>query len=114
MIDDVVGVSESGVKAKQLNAYLNVKGAEKKLQFGHDKCDKLRIAHRNSTFGKSDELYIDHWKETHNKEGQLIETFEGKVKMANVPVQKYLGFILSEDGSNMIISYQNKRKPMAS
>ena len=29
MIDDVVGVSESGIKAKQLNAYINVKFAEK-------------------------------------------------------------------------------------
>ena len=45
MIDDVVGVSESGIKAKQLNAYINVKSAEKKLQFGHDKCHTLRIAH---------------------------------------------------------------------
>ena len=32
MIDDVVGVSESGIKAKQLNAYINVKSAEKKLR----------------------------------------------------------------------------------
>ena len=101
MIDDVVGVSESGIKAKQLNAYLNVKSAEKKLQFGHNKYHTLRIAHRNSTCTKSDELFIDHCKEKHNKEGHLIETFEGKVKIMNVPEQKYVGFILSEDGSNL-------------
>ena len=80
MIDDVVGVSESGVKAKQLNAYLNVRSAEKKLQFGHDKCHTMRISHRNYTCIKSDELFIDHWKERHTQEGQLIETFEGKLK----------------------------------
>ena len=33
MIDDLVGVSESGLKATQLNAYINVKTAEK-IQFG--------------------------------------------------------------------------------
>ena len=40
------------------------------------------------------ELFINHWKETHNKEGQLIETFEGKVRMVNFSEQKYLGFYL--------------------
>ena len=34
MIDDLVGVSESGVNAVKLNASINVKTAEKKLQFG--------------------------------------------------------------------------------
>ena len=29
MIDDLAGVSESGVKAKKLNAFINVKTAEK-------------------------------------------------------------------------------------
>ena len=40
----------------------------------------------------------------------LIEVFEGKVQMVNVPEQKYLGYILSEDGSNMknIISKQKR------
>ena len=30
------------------------------------------------------ELYIDTWSETHTKEGHIVETFEGKVKMKNV------------------------------
>ena len=47
------------------------------------------------------ELYIDYWSEKHDKTDQLIETFEGKIRMKNVSEQKYLGFILSEDGSNM-------------
>ena len=110
MIDDLVGVSESGVKAKQLNAYINVRSAEKKLQFGPDKCHTLKIAHKNSTCTQSEELFIDHWSEKHNKEGHMIELFEGKVKMVNVPEQKYLGFILSEDGSNLnnIIAKQKR------
>ena len=33
MIDDLAGVSEGNMKAKELNAFINVKSAEKKLQF---------------------------------------------------------------------------------
>ena len=47
------------------------------------------------------DLYIDHWSEKHNMKDQLVETFEGKLKMKNVTEQKYLGFIISEDGSNL-------------
>ena len=56
------------------------------------------------------ELFIDHWSETHDKEGHLIEAFEAKVKMLQVPEQRYLGFIISEDGSNLknIMSKQKR------
>ena len=37
MIDDLAGVSEGSMKAKELNAFINVKSAEKKLQFGANK-----------------------------------------------------------------------------
>jgi hypothetical protein len=100
MIDDLAGVRESGVNAKQLNAYLNVKTAGKKLQFGPDKCHTLEITHKNVTCSQSD-LYIDHWSENHGTEGNLNKQFEGQVKMVNVPEQKDLGYILSEDKSNM-------------
>ena len=109
MIDDLAGISESGVEAKQLNAFLNVKAAEKKLQFGRDKCHTLKIAHKNAINVES-ELFIDHSSKTHDKDGNLIESFEGKVKMLQVPEQRYLGFILSEDGSNLknIMSKQKR------
>ena len=83
MVYDLAGMSESGVNAKQLNVYLNVKTAEKKLQFGPDKFHTLEIAHRNVTCSQSD-LYIDHWSEKHDREGNLIKQFEGQVKMVNV------------------------------
>ena len=38
MVDDLVGISEAGYKAQELNAYVNVKTADKKLQFAPDKC----------------------------------------------------------------------------
>ena len=47
------------------------------------------------------DLYVDHWSETHNKNGHLINEFKGKIKMKNVHEQKYLGFVLSENGSNL-------------
>ena len=54
MIDDSFGVSENGVHATQLNAFVNIKTAEKKLQFGHDKCNTLTIAHKNVRYVRTD------------------------------------------------------------
>ena len=111
MIDDLAGVSEGAMKAKQLNAFINVKTAEKKLQFGPDKCHTLTISNKNIIKEETD-LHIDYWSEKHNKEDQIIETFEGKLKMKNVSEQKYLGFIISEDGTNIKIYLLKKKEPM--
>ena len=102
MIDDIVGVSEIGVKSTQLNAFINIKTAEKKLQFGHKKCNTLTIAHKNVNYVKSN-LVIDHWSERHDENDHIIETFEGKVSMSEVSEHKYLGFVISSDGSNIKI-----------
>ena len=108
MIDNLVEVSESGVKAAQLNAYINVKTAEK-LQFGPTKCHTMKIADKSVTSVKSD-LFIDIWSEKHNKKDHLIETFEGKVPMTNVSEQKYLGFISSNDGTNLKNNLKKAKK----
>ena len=60
----------------------------------------MKIAQKNVTNVNSD-LSIDVWSQKHNKNYQLIETFEGKVPMTKVSEHKYLRFILSEDGSNL-------------
>ena len=36
-VDDIIGVAEAGYKTNQLNAYINVKTADKELQFGPEK-----------------------------------------------------------------------------
>ena len=79
MMDDVAGISESesGIKAKQLNAFINVKAAENGLNFGPDKCHKMNIT-RNKAQIVSNDLFIDHWSENHNNEDQMIDTSEGK------------------------------------
>ena len=37
MVDDVIGITEAGYQAKQMNTFMNVKTAEKTLQFGPKK-----------------------------------------------------------------------------
>ena len=49
----------------------------------------------------TNDIFIDHWSENHNKEDQIIDTFEWKLKMKNFSGQKYLGFFISQDGSNI-------------
>ena len=65
MIDDSFGVSENGVPATQLNAFVNIKTAEKKLHLWHDKCNTLTSMHKSVRYVRTD-LSIDHWSEKHN------------------------------------------------
>ena len=37
LVDDIVGISEAGYKAQQQNVFINLKTAEKTLQFGMSK-----------------------------------------------------------------------------
>ena len=38
LVDDIIGVTNAGYQAQQMNAVLNIKTAEKRLQFGPTKC----------------------------------------------------------------------------
>ena len=38
LVDDIVGITEAGFRAQQLNSVINIKTAEKSLQFGVKKC----------------------------------------------------------------------------
>ena len=40
-VDDLIGITEAGFKAIQMNSYPNVKTLDKYLQFGQNKCVKL-------------------------------------------------------------------------
>ena len=59
MIADIVGVSENGVHATQLNAFIKIKTAEKKLQFCHKKCNTITIANKHASYVDR-ELVINH------------------------------------------------------
>ena len=77
-----------------------MKTAETRLQFGHDKCQTLTIAHKSAII-QNDDLCIDNWTEKHDEDGHLIEKYEGQLIMKPVSEQKYLGIVLSKDGSNI-------------
>ena len=101
-VDDIIGVTEAGYRAQQMNAFLNVKTADKYLQFGPDKC-KTMI--KGSMKIKEEawvhtELKVDNWEVTYDNADQIIERFKGKVKMEEVTEMLYLGVVLSCDGKN--------------
>ena len=43
MVDDIVGITEAGNQASQLNVFINVKTAEKTLQCGPPKCQYMVV-----------------------------------------------------------------------
>ena len=44
LVDDLIGITNAGFKAQQMNAIINVKSAEKRLQFGVSKCKSMLIS----------------------------------------------------------------------
>ena len=106
LVDDMIGVSDAGIKAQQLNALLNVKTAEKRLQFGVNKCKSMLIS-KNQDAVINNHLTVDKWVVEHvqNKstgENDMIEKYEGRVNIEKTDNQKYLGFVLSSTGDNMV------------
>ena len=43
LVDDIVGITEAGYKAQQLNTLINLKNTEKSLDFGVDKYKSMQI-----------------------------------------------------------------------
>ena len=104
LVDDIIGISEAGHKAQIMNTILNLKSAEKTLQFGSNKC-KVMIVGKNKNNVRSNPIYVDNWTKSYNQNQQtgeieLEEKYEGKVPIEEVVHQKYLGFVLSSTGSN--------------
>ena len=44
---DLIGITEAGFKAHQMNSYINIKTADKYLQFGHDKCKTMLVSKKS-------------------------------------------------------------------
>ena len=99
LVDDVTGVTEAGFKAQQLNAILNVKSAEKGLQYGVKKCKSMLIG-KNHENAINSELMVDEWTEKYvdNVEtGEIdhVENYSGEVPIEKSKEYKYLGFFIS-------------------
>ena len=103
LVDDTIGVTEAGFKVQQMNAFINVKTAEKSLQFGPKKCKSMLVGKdKDSVINNA--LKVDNWtaKYVDNEETgelDLKETFEGQVDIEQVTEQKYLGFVVSSIGN---------------
>ena len=99
MVDDTVTVTEAGHKTQQMNAYFNVRTAEKKLKFSEFKCHTM-LVHKAKTINQVSELTVDIWKQSHDMDNNLIETFDGEHAIKETAQTKYLGCMLSNDGTN--------------
>ena len=60
LVDDIIGVTEAGIAAQKLNAFINIKTAEKKLQFGPTKCKSMLVG-KNVQSVINSELMVDEW-----------------------------------------------------
>ena len=114
LVDDIIGISEIGIKAQQMNALINVKTAEKGLRFGHTKC-KTMVVGKNTESVVTNPLVVDNWKTDYlpnHKTGEatLTETYKGKIEMEPVLQQKYLGFVISNQNNNMANIQEVKKK----
>ena len=118
MVDDILAVSESGYKTSKMNGFLNAKTAVKRLQFGPEKCHVMYVGSNIPNHNKVD-LFVDGWKlqevqQINQDNGQLHEAPDGEHKLEERESEKYLGQIISSDGSNLknIINLSNKGRGM--
>ena len=102
LVDDIVGITEAGHKASELNAFINIKTAEKTLQFGPSKC-KYMIVGKNASKERAQNLQVDLWKTNY-----VVNKI--KVDMEKTDTYKYLGFVISSNGNNMANIRQMKNK----
>ena len=105
LVDDVLGVTQAGFEAQQMNVILNVKSAEKGLQFGVKKCKSMLVGN-NCKDVINNELFVDGWVEEYVEnpetgETDLIDKYMGEVPIGKTKEQKYLGFVISSEGDNM-------------
>ena len=59
MTDDIICVAEAGFKTQLLNAFINVKTADKDLQFGADKCKSMTVSKRKPYLFQAPALSVD-------------------------------------------------------
>ena len=64
LVDDIIGVTKAGYQAHQMNALLNIKTAETRLQFGVTKCKSMTVSKNVDTL-PSNNLLVDSWEVKH-------------------------------------------------
>ena len=102
MVDDLVCISNCGSKSVEMNAYINSKTNQKKLQFGLNKCHKMHVG---TSKPYCPQLKLDSWEvknvmNIQTGEYELKDQFEGSKGMEESVMEKYLGDLITNDGSN--------------
>ena len=105
LVDDIIGVTQAGVEAQKLNAFINMKTAEKCLQFGPAKCKSMLVG-KGAIPEMNSNLMVDKWSKSYIEDVQtgednLKEIYFGLTQIEKTDEQKYLGFVLSSTGNNM-------------
>ena len=103
MVDDLVCISTCGLNSVKMNAFINSKTNIKKLQFGLSKCHKMHVG---PTKACCPDLELDNWKvknveDIETGEKTLNDEFDGPKRLEESEVEKYLGDLISKDGSNI-------------
>ena len=88
MVDDLLCVSECGVKTSMLNSYINFKTNTKKLQFGVSKCKKIHVG-KQCEDHKCQKLLVDNWAEVENESLEIQDQFVGEDVMEESQAEKY-------------------------
>ena len=114
LVDDIIGVTEAGLKAQKMNAFINLKTAEKTLQFGPSKCNSMLIG-KNTEYVVNSPIIVDNWtveymENRETGEVDLKEHYAGLVEVEKTDEQKYLGFVVSCQGNNMANIRQIEKK----
>ena len=102
MLDDLVCISECGIKTSMANSYIKFKTSSKKLQFGTQKCKKMHIG-KTCVQYRCQPLFVENWKE---KEVEVCDTKEIRIEdicdgEEIMEEEKYLGNVISQDGRNL-------------
>ena len=97
-----------------MNTFVNLKTAEKGLQFGVSKCRTMLVGKDTKGVPNTD-IMVDVWdtkyeEDTNTGNVELVETFTGLTTVKKTEEQKYLGFVISSTGNNManITNVKNK------
>ena len=106
LVDDIIGVTEAGIKSQEMNAFINMKTAEEGLQFGPTKCKSMIVGKDISTVINSN-IMVDKWSVSYTEnvttgKDDLKEIYCGQTEVEKTANQKYLGFVLSNTGDNMV------------
>ena len=105
LVDDIIRVTEAGVQAQMMNAFINVKTAKKYLRFGPTKCKSMLVG-KDTENVVNNELFVDKWSIDYKKnkdtgKDDIEETYSGQVPIGKTTEHKYLGFVISSTGDNM-------------